>query len=113
MDVGWYRGDEDRAGNSTDDDYYVAKIDGRVLPDLSLGLLAIWAELGDNDITGADWTGVIEYREYDAQYYYVGTTSNFDNGMLFGGYDFIYQGGDIEFQDDATLAEVKDLDRKA
>jgi predicted porin len=111
--LGWYRGDEDRAGNSSDDDYYVAKIEGNVLPDLTLGLFAIWAELGSNDITGADWTDVVEYREYDAQYYYIGTTSNFDNGMLFGGYDFIYQGGDIEFKDNATLAEVKDLDRKA
>ncbi|MCD6272905.1 MAG: hypothetical protein J7K30_08675 [Deltaproteobacteria bacterium] len=112
--LGWYRGDEDRAGNSKDDDYYVAKIEGKVLPDLTLGLFAIWAELGDNNIAGADWTDVIEdTREYDAKYYYIGTTSNFDNGMLFGNYDFIYQGGDIEFIHDAGLAEAHDLDRKA
>ena len=113
--LGWYRGDEDRAGNSTDDDYYVAKIEGKVLPDLTLGLFAIWAELGTNEILPADWNGnyPLEVRDYDAQYYYIGTTSNFDNGTLFGNYDFIYQGGDIEFEHDAGLAEAHDLDRKA
>ena len=126
--MGWYRGDEDRAGNSKDDDYYVAKIEGKVLPDLTLGFFAIWAELGNNDtseeVAWEDEDGnsipaptpnstPTDYREYDAEYYYIGTTSNFDNGMFFGNYDFIYQGGDIEFKDYAGSAEAKDLDRKA
>ena len=115
--LGWYRGDEDRAGNSSDDDYFVAKIEGKVLPDLSLGLFAIWTNLGDNDTSeDVDWDeegNPTHYREYDAEYYYIGTTSNFDNGMLFGNYDLIYQGGDIEFKDYAGSAEAHDLDRKA
>ncbi len=118
--LGWYRGDEDRAGggnNGNDDDYYVAKIEGKVLPDLTLGLFAIWAELGNNDVKGYSWAGDLatntDTRVYDAQYYYLGTTSKFDNGMFFGNYDFIYQGGDIEFDQDTGLAAAHDLDRKA
>lgn len=118
--LGWYRGDEDRAGggnNGNDDDYYIAKIEDKVLENLTLGLFGIWAELGNNDTSEAvawdDDENPTDYRKYDAQYYYLGTTSNFDNGKIFGNYDFIYQGGDIEFENAAGLVTPHDLDRKA
>ena len=114
--LGWYRGDEDRAGNSTDDDYYVAKIEGKILPDLTLGLFAIWSERGNNDTSEVlAWDSEGDpsvYRDYDARYYYLGTTSNFDNGEFFGNYDFIYQGGDIDLGAYPGIDTPHDLDRK-
>ncbi len=119
--LGWYRGDEDfgdnTSNNGNDDDYYVAKIEGKVLPDLTLGLFAVWAELGNN-ITSEEvaWDGggdPTDYRVYDAQYYYLGNTVDFDNGLLFGSYDLIYQGGDIDLDSFQGVATPHDLDREA
>jgi len=116
--AGWYQGDENRAGGSGDNDnYYTTKIEGSLLPDLTLGFFAIWAELGNNEIKAYSWasdlSAITDTRNYDAQYYYLGTTSNFDNGKFFGNYDFIYQGGDIEFEENTGLVSPHDLDREA
>jgi len=116
--TGWYRGDEDLAnGNGDNNNYYVAKIEGEILSDLTLGFFAVWADLGNNEIKAYSWESDLstktDERDYDAQYYYLGTTGNFDNGNFFGNSDFIYQGGDIEFKNNTALPSPRDLDREA
>ncbi|MDA3896443.1 MAG: hypothetical protein PF482_09875, partial [Desulfobacteraceae bacterium] len=46
---------------------------------------------------------------YDSDTYYIGLTGKFNQDALFSNFDFIYQGGDIDFEN----ATIEDLDRSA
>ena len=108
--AGWYRGDEDRAGNSSNNDYLVLKGESKITSDLKLGLFGVYVNAGDEEtytITDLDFTpGTVD--EYDDETYYVGLTGEL-NGPIFGSFDLIYQGGEIEFDDSG----LEDLDHEA
>lgn len=102
--TGWYRGEDDKITNGGDNDYFVIKTDNKLTKNLNMGFFSILANL-DEDTTS---TGLSE-DTYDADYYYIGVTGKFSKGRLFGNFDGIYQGGDIDFNSSA----IEDLDRKA
>ncbi len=110
--LGWYRGDEDRAGNDTDNDYFVLKAAHDFNPDFTLGAFGIYADAGDETTTAltdyATWTTAAG-PSYDDDTYYLGLTGNGKSGPFFGNFDLIYQGGEIEFED----AGYDDLDHDA
>ncbi|GEM_PF-271154 len=105
--LGWYRAGDDGDDNGLVwdadgyNDYFVAKLDGKVTEGVNLGIFGIYVDQS-NEITNP---GDI----YDAQYYYVGLTGKVDMAGFFGLFDAIYQGGDIDFENDA----IDDLDRSA
>ena len=110
--VGWYRGDEDRAGDSSDNDYFVLKSDHQITEKLTIGFFGVYADAGDESTTALDdyaaWT-TGPSATYDDDTYYIGLTGKGKMGPLFGNFDLIYQGGDIEFEDPA----YQDLDHNA
>ncbi|MEA3469485.1 MAG: hypothetical protein U9R57_14855 [Thermodesulfobacteriota bacterium] len=108
--AGWYRGDEDRAGNSSDNDYYILKGSTKITSAFKMGLFGVYADVGNEHtygITDIDFTAGTE-DQYDDNTYYLGLTGEL-NGPIFGSFDLIYQGGDIEFDSN----ELRDLDHSA
>ncbi len=104
--LGWYRAEDDkkefiRFDNERQNDYYVVKVDGKVAPSFKLGGFAIYEDQGAETAVGGD--------TYNGHYYYVGLTGKGGSGPIFGNFDLIYQGGDIDFEDKA----LDDLDRSA
>jgi hypothetical protein len=100
--AGWYRGEDDTTANiEGDNDYFVIKADNKLTPNTTLGFFGIYTDLDKDDTEQGDF--------YDGEYYYLGLTGKYNKGALFGDFDFIYQGGDIDF-DDTT---IDDLDRSA
>lgn len=110
--AGWYRGDEDRAGNSSDNDYFVLKADHKFSDSLTLGFFGVYADAGDEQTTALEdyvaWTTGPSVT-YDDDTYYIGFTGQAKSGPIFGSFDFIYQGGDIDFE----ATEYNDLDHSA
>ena len=107
--AGWYRGDEDRAGNNTDNDYFVLKGENKITSDVKLGLFGVYVNAGNEmtyTVTDLDFTAGTE-DEYDDETFYVGLTGEL-NGPIFGSFDLIYQGGEVDFTDSA----IKDLDHE-
>ena len=105
--AGWYRGEDDTTANiEGDNDYFVIKADNKLTPNTTLGFFGIYTDL-DKDRTIPDDTN--RGDEYDGEYYYLGLTGKYNKGKLFGDVDFIYQGGDIDFDAPA----IDDLDRSA
>ena len=105
--LGWYRAEDDRGefqrfNNDEKNDYYVAKVEGKVAPGFKLGGFAIYEDQGAE---AADAGGDI----YNGHYYYLGLTGKGSAGPIFGNFDLIYQGGDIEFE----TRGIDDLDRSA
>ncbi len=101
--AGWYRGeDKNTTSNIGDNDYFVIKTDNKLTKSTTLGFFGIYTDL-DKEYTYPD------DDEYDGEYYYLGLTGKYNKGELFSNFDFIYQGGDIDFDDTA----IKDLDRSA
>ena len=99
---GWYRGkDKNTTSNIGDNDYFVIKMDNKLTKSTTLGFFGIYTDLDKEDTSLGD--------EYDGDYYYLGLTGKYNKGELFSNFDFIYQGGDIDFDDTA----IKDLDRSA
>ena len=100
--AGWYRGEDKNSTSNIegDNDYFVIKTDNKLTKSTTLGFFGIYTDL-DKDKTSLD-------DEYDGDYYYLGLTGKY-NKKIFGNFDFIYQGGDIDFDDTA----IKDLDRSA
>lgn len=110
--LGWFRGDEDRAGNSSDNDYFALKLDQKLTKSVTLGLFGVYADVGQEKTTAlvdydAFTTGPAAV--YNDDTYYIGLTGKGKSGPFFGNFDFIYQGGDIEFE---TLG-YNDLDHSA
>lgn len=102
--AGWYRGEDNEeitSNVSRDSDYFVIKADNKFTKSTTLGFFGIYANLDEDDTSDGD--------EYDTEYYYLGLTGKYNKGALFSNFDFIYQGGDIEFDDTA----IDDLDRSA
>jgi hypothetical protein len=100
--AGWYRGEDNTtSGIEEDNDYFVIKADNKLTQSTTLGFFGIYTELKTDETSLGD--------EYDGEYYYLGLTGKYSQGKLFGDFDFIYQGGDIEFDDSA----IDDLDRSA
>ncbi|MGD2029558.1 MAG: hypothetical protein PVG86_06425 [Desulfobacterales bacterium] len=100
--AGWYRGEDDTTANiEGDNDYFVIKADNKLNTNTTLGFFGIYTDLDKIETSLVD--------EYDGEYYYLGLTGKYNKGALFGDFDFIYQGGDIDF-DDTT---IDDLDRSA
>jgi len=101
--AGWYRGEDDETTSNIkgDNDYFVIKADNKLTPNTTLGFFGIYTDLDKIDTSLGD--------EYDGEYYYLGLTGKYSKGKLFGDFDFIYQGGDIDFDDTA----IDDLDRSA
>ncbi len=107
--AGWYRGDEDRAGNSSDNDYFILKGSTKITSDFKMGLFGVYVDAGEESTYGVT-EGFAPGTEdlYDDETYYLGLTGQL-NGPVFGSFDLIYQGGDIEFDKD----ELRDLDHSA
>jgi hypothetical protein len=114
--IGWYRGDEDAKSNSSDNNYFVFKTAGPLTPELELGLFMIYEHAGSetsgipNPLTPAN------NLEYDRKNYYLGTSLTFDSSPFRGKFEFIYQGGDIDFlaKDQNNNAQnLDDLERSA
>ncbi|MEA1947985.1 MAG: hypothetical protein U9N83_11870, partial [Thermodesulfobacteriota bacterium] len=101
--AGWYRGEDKNSTSNIegDNDYFVIKTDNKLTESTTLGFFGIYTDL-DKDETSFD-------DEYDGDYYYLGLNGKYNKGKLFSNFDFIYQGGDIDFDDTA----IKDLDRSA
>ena len=101
--AGWYRGEDKNSTSNIegDNDYFVIKTDNKLTKSTTMGFFGIYTDLDKED------TSLVE--EYDGDYYYLGLTGKYNKGALFGDFDFIYQGGDIDFDDTA----IDDLDRSA
>ena len=101
--AGWYRGEDKNTTSDIegDNDYFVIKTDNKLTKSTTLGFFGIYTDLDKDDTSLGD--------EYDGDYYYLGVTGKYNKGSLFSNFDFIYQGGDIDFDDTA----IKDLDRSA
>ncbi|MFO7972931.1 MAG: hypothetical protein R6U40_14450 [Desulfobacterales bacterium] len=105
--AGWYRGEDSTTGEiERDNDYFVIKADNKLTPNTTLGFFGIYTDL-DKDKTFQEDTSLED--EYDGEYYFLGLTGKYSKGKVFGDFDLIYQGGDIDF-DDTT---IDDLDRSA
>ncbi len=103
--AGWYRG-EDGKYTDGDNDYFVIKADNKLNTNITMGLFGIYADLRKSE-TDNHYTSVSD--AYDSDTYYAGLTGKFNQDAIFSNFDFIYQGGDIDF-DNAT---IRDLDRSA
>ena len=101
--AGWYRGEDNQTTSNIegDNDYFVIKADNKFTKSTTLGFFGIYTDLSKEE--------TIQKDEYDGEYYYLGLTGKYNQGPLFSNFDFIYQGGDIEFDDSA----IDDLDRSA
>ena len=100
--AGWYRGEDETTGDiKGDNDYFVIKAENKLTQNTTLGFFGIYTDLDKIETSLGD--------EYDGEYYYLGLTGKGKKGRLFGNFDAIYQGGEIEF-DDST---IHDLDRSA
>lgn len=118
--AGWYRGDDEWATNASDDDYFVLKGESKITSDVSLGLFGVYVDAGDKttsdlDIVTLAFTDVwntTHSATYDDETYYIGLTGKL-NGPVFGSFDLIYQGGDIEFEDVAGISVYDDIDHDA
>ncbi|KPA12413.1 conserved hypothetical protein, secreted [Candidatus Magnetomorum sp. HK-1] len=111
--VGWYRGDvgADTYDNSSDQDFFVAKLGYKINPNFSLEVFGIYEEAGDR--SSVDGTGTtLANHTYDIQNIYLGTTGQLKSGKFFANYDLIYLGGEVDF-DYNDLVGSKDLDRQA
>jgi predicted porin len=100
--AGWYRGEDNTtSGIEGDNNYFVIKADNKLTKSTTLGFFGIYTELETDETSQGDC--------YDGEYYYLGLTGKYSQGSLFGNFDFIYQGGDIDLDDSA----IDDLDRSA
>jgi hypothetical protein len=101
--AGWYRGEDDETTSNIkgDNDYFLIKADTKLAPNTTMGFFGIYTDLDKDETSLGD--------EYDGEYYYLGLTGKYSKGKLFGDFDLIYQGGDIEFDAPA----IDDLDRSA
>jgi len=101
--AGWYRGEDKNTTSDIegDNDYFVIKTDNKLTKSTTLGFFGIYTDLDKDDTSLGD--------EYDGDYYYLGVTGKYNKGSLFSNFDFVYQGGDIDFDDTA----IDDLDRSA
>ena len=101
--AGWYRGEDKNSTSNIegDNDYFVIKTDNKLTKSTTLGFFGIYTDLDKDETSLGD--------EYDGDYYYLGLTGKYNKGELFSNFDFIYQGGDIDFDDTA----INDLDRSA
>ena len=115
--TGWYRGDDDKFSNASDDDYFILKVNNKINSNLALGLFGIYVAAGEKDTdsytaTNANLLGSVYVsaadESYDDNTYYLGLTGKM-TGSFFGNFDLIYQGGEIEFNDSTTA----DLDHDA
>lgn len=100
--AGWYRAEDDTvSGVEGNNDYLVLKFDDKLAKNTTMGLFGIYANLDEIDTNLGD--------TYDSDTYYIGLTGKFNQDALFSNFDFIYQGGDIDFENAANT----DLDRSA
>lgn len=99
--AGWYRGDDDESTGTGNDDYFVLKLDNKLSDNAEMGIFGIYGNLKEWETTAKDI--------YDSEVYYLGLTGNFAQDTLFGNCDLIWQGGEVDFDNDA----IGDLDRSA
>lgn len=111
MMLGWYRGVDEWDGNK-DNDYFILKTSGKITSDLTLGLFGVYVDadaLQTNSFNDLDGDGNIYNNlfkeDYTDETYYIGVNGKL-TGAVFGNFDLIYQGGDIEFEDDVTYDDV-------
>ena len=94
IDGAWFRGYQsyDFGSHSGDqhnnEDLFFIKTDGKINENLDLGLFGLY----DNLTEGRNYAS-----NYTAKYYWLGLTGKFKAGSIFGDFDAIYNGGDIEF----------------
>lgn len=99
--TGWYRGDDDDSTGTGDDDYIVLKLDNQLTDTAAMGFFGIYANLKDNETAADDL--------YDSNIYWTGVNGKFGRDAVFAGFDVIYQGGEIDFEN----AAIDDIDRSA
>lgn len=111
-ELGWYRGETGTSGNNEDDakddDYFVAKVSGKVMEGVNFGLFGIYKDAGYE----------AAYHEYDTKHehpvyfndeiYYIGLTGDMKSGAFFGDFDLVYETGEVEVDEGHG-----DLDRSA
>jgi hypothetical protein len=114
--IGWYRGDEDSKSNSSDNNYFVVKTSGPLTSELELGLFMVYEHAGAETSDIPNPLTVANKLEYDRKNYYVGTSLTFDSSPFRGQFEFIYQGGDIDFlaiDKNNNVQNLDDLNRGA
>ena len=92
IDAAWFRGYDGFSYAGSDhhdnDDFFFVKTDGKINENLSLGLFGLYDNLTKEKSYASNYT---------AKYYWLGLTGKFKAGSIFGDFDAIYNGGDIEF----------------
>jgi len=100
--LGWYRGDEERDSNSNDNDFFVIKTSKKFNNIIdNIEFFTVIEDAGNEETS--------QNHKYDANYYYVGLSASFKSDILFGNFEWIYQGGDIDFIDKS----LNDMERNA
>jgi len=115
--LGWFRGENDKYTNASDNNYFVAHFQRPLEGDNHLEFFCIYEHTGEeatpeflkdpNDLT------IRHYRLYSSDTYYLGVNSQFTFGSMFGTIDIIYQGGNINFIQDKYFDDIPGLERSA
>jgi len=100
-DIGWFRGDSSKYDNAKDNDYFIGKFEYKAVPQLTMGLFAVYEDAGEDTTSAAD--------TYNYENFYLGLTGKFKNGPVFGNFDVICQTGNIDIKG----AGNPNLDRQA
>lgn len=107
-ELGWYRGETGTNSNdnddASDDDYFTAKLGGKVMEGVNLGLFGIYKDAGHEKFDDPGATG--DY--FNDEIYYAGLTGDLKGGPFFGNFDLVYEGGEVEVDEGHG-----DLDRSA
>ena len=91
IDGAWFRGYNgfaSGADRNDNDDLFFIKTDGKINENLDLGFFGLYDNLTKEKSYASNYT---------AKYYWLGLTGKFKAGSIFGDFDAIYNGGDIEF----------------
>lgn len=102
--IGWVKGrtGSDPFNDTTDDDYFLAKFDTKLMKGVKAGVFGVYSDQGSKSpYVGKDL--------YNGEIYYLGATGSADLGQFFVNGDVIYQGGSINF----ITNGIEDLDREA
>jgi len=106
--AGWYKGDEDASSNAKDNNYLVLKTEGELAPNFNIGLFAIYENAGSESTESYNYT---KTNTYDRTNYYLGLTAELNPKPFFANFEFVYQGGDIDFIGESN--NIEDLNRRA
>jgi len=108
--MGWYRGDENAETNSTDNNYLVVKMQNDLSPSINITGYCIYEHAGSETTE----TNIRNKKHtYDRNNYFIGSRINYQTDQFFTDLEFVYQGGDIQFQNDINDEKFDDLDRNA